>query len=113
MKRLQALGSLVLVLPILLAGAAPADPLERLAGKDVKVSLRFDRQPLPKVLKALGAAAGFQAQVDPGLEDVVVTVDGGNVTVREVLARLCREHGLRVEVPAADRLVVSPSPRSD
>jgi hypothetical protein len=113
MRTLAALAGLLLTVPFLLAADAPIDPLDRLSGKDVQVSLRFDRQPLPKVLRAIGDAAKFRMELDPELEDVVVTVNAANVTVRELLTQLARDHALRLEVPAADRLVVARSPRPD
>ena len=107
----KAFGSVVFTLPLLLGADAPADPLDRLAGKDLTVSLRFERQPLTKVLMAIGASAGFKPELDPALDKVVVTVDAANVRVRELLTQLSREHALRLDVPAPDRLVVGPSAR--
>lgn len=112
MRRYTALIALLACSLLMLGADAPSDPLEQLAGKDVQVSLRFERQPLEKVLQAIGAAAGFRVQVDPGLTDVVVTVNAADVTVRKLLLDLSGEHDLELVAPSADRLEVRAAVRA-
>lgn len=106
MRRWIPLLSLLLTTPLLLGSAPAPDPLDHLKGMDLKVALKFERQPLPKILMAVGAAAGIEVETDAALADVVATVDEGDVTVREVLSGLAERHGLVYEAPSARKLVV-------
>jgi hypothetical protein len=106
MRRCIPLLSLLLTTPLLLGSTPAPDPLDHLKGMDLKVAMNFERQPLPKILTALGAAAGIQVETDAALADVVATVVEGSVVIREVLSGLAERHGLVYEAPSADKLVV-------
>jgi TonB family protein len=99
-----------------IAPSAPnvsVDPLlEKLEAANVPVQLRLERQPFPKVLKALSRAAGkFNVVGDDCWQNLLVSVDYPQMPLKEALARLTSATGITFEVPDPRKLrVVCPVP---
>jgi hypothetical protein len=89
------------------AGSLPArDPVDTLGSRDVEVLLKFEMQPLSRILEALRAAAGFRLEIEGDLSTPATVALDRRTPVREVLADLASRYGLRYEVPNKDTLVV-------
>lgn len=80
--------------------------LDRLEASAVPVALKFPEAKLPQVLQVLAYVGGYTVEFRGQRPDVVLSVDWKNLTIKEALVRLGREHSLHFEVPRPDRLVV-------
>ena len=85
---------------------AASSDLSGLKGAEEKVTLRFTDTEASKVFAALGDAAGFSVSVDDGVEDVRITIQAQDQSVKEILESLARQYELTYEVTAAGDLEV-------
>lgn len=109
MKRavLLVIVALAIAIPVMAGPPAGIVALDRLQARDVPVVLTFENRNLSEVIRTIGAAAGFEASFADEFTDRKVTVSGREkLSVKELLTKLAREHGLAYEVPSANRLVV-------
>ena len=81
------------------------EALDHLTATSLPVVLRFSEVTLAQVLDGMGRASGVDIDFE-GLPEMRVSLDTGQVSLKEALIRLAREHKLVYEVVGTDKLVV-------